>query len=60
MVANLGYETWLVADATAAFNKKGADGENYSAELIHETALASQHKEFATVVTTDFSKQRMY
>lgn len=59
MAGNLGYETFLVADATATFNKKGPDGQNYPAELIHETALASLHKEFATVVTTNFIKQRI-
>ncbi len=59
MAGNLGYETFLVADATATFNKKGIDGENYPAELIHETALASLNKEFATIVTTDFIKQRI-
>ena len=52
MAGNLGYETYLVADATATFNKKGFDGKNYSAEVIHETALASLNEEFATVVTT--------
>ncbi len=53
MAGNLGYETFLVADATATFNKKGIDGQNFPAELIHETALASLDKEFATVITTD-------
>ena len=57
MAGNLGYETFLVADATATFNKKGTDGQNYSAELIHETALASLSDEFATVVSSDFIKQ---
>jgi nicotinamidase-related amidase len=56
MAGNLGYETYLVADATATFNKKGFDGKNYPAELIHETALASLHEEFATIVTTDVIK----
>jgi nicotinamidase-related amidase len=56
MAGNLGYETYLVADATATFNKKGVDGKNYPAELIHETALASLHEEFATIVTTDVIK----
>lgn len=56
MAGNLGYETYLVADATATFNKKGFDGKNYSAELIHETALASLNEEFATVVTTESIK----
>jgi nicotinamidase-related amidase len=60
MAGNLGYETYVVADATATFNKKGVDGQNYPAELIHETALASLHKEFATIVTTDFIKQNMH
>ena len=57
MAGNLGYKTFLVADATATFNKKGVDGQNYPAELIHKTALASLNDEFATVVTTEFIKQ---
>jgi nicotinamidase-related amidase len=57
MAGNLGYETYLVADATATFNKKGIDGKNYPADIIHETALASLNKEFATIITTDFIKQ---
>jgi nicotinamidase-related amidase len=57
MAGNLGYKTFLVADATATFNKKGIDGQNFPAELIHQTALASLDKEFATVITTDFIKQ---
>jgi len=60
MAGNLGYETYLVADATATFNKKEVDGTNYPAELIHETALASLHKEFATIVTADFIKKAFY
>jgi nicotinamidase-related amidase len=57
MAGNYGYEVYLVSDATATFNKKGADAQNYSAELIHETALASLNEEFATVVTTEFIKR---
>jgi len=52
MAGNLGYEVYLVADATATFNKKGFDGKIYDAALIHETALASLNEEFANVVTT--------
>lgn len=59
MAGNLGYETFIVADATATFNKKGYDGKNYPAELIHETALASLNKEFAIIVTTNIIKQRI-
>jgi hypothetical protein len=36
------------------FNKKGVDGQLFSAELFHETALASLNGEFATVITTEF------
>ena len=59
MAGNLGFDTFIVTDATATFNKKGLQGQNYTAELIHETALASLNGEFATVVTTDFLKQMM-
>src|ERR1700740_1669662 len=52
MAGNLGYETFLVSDATATFNKTGVNGEQFPAELIHQTALASLNGEFATVLTT--------
>jgi nicotinamidase-related amidase len=51
MAGNFGYNTFLISDATATFNKKGVDGRNYSADLIHQTALASLNEEFASVVT---------
>ncbi len=57
MAGNFGFDSFLVSDATATFNKKGMNGQDYSAELIHETALASLHEEFATIVTTAFLKQ---
>ena len=52
MAGNYGYDTFVVSDATATFDKEGADGQKYSAEIIHETALASLHKEFATIIKT--------
>jgi len=52
MAANYGFETYVVYDATATFNKKGFKGEEYSAELIHNTALASLKGEFATIIKT--------
>lgn len=57
MAGNFGFDTFVVSDATATFNKKGPSGQPFSAELIHETALASLNGEFATVVTTAFLKQ---
>ena len=59
MAGNFGFDTFLVSDATATFNKKGVDGINFSAELIHETALASLSEEFATIVTAEFLKQNI-
>jgi|SRR6185503_17453854 len=59
MAGNLGFDTFLVSDATATFNKKGLEGQNYPAELIHETALASLNEEFATIVTTAFLKENI-
>ncbi len=52
MAGNLGYTTYVVSDATATFDKVGANGIKYEAELIHEIALASLHNEFATVIET--------
>ena len=59
MAGNLGFDTFLVSDATATFNRKGLEGQNYPAELIHETALASLNDEFARIVTTEFLKQNI-
>lgn len=52
MAGNLGFATYLVADATATFERRGADGRYFRAEDIHETALASLHEEFATVLNS--------
>ncbi|WP_274571970.1 cysteine hydrolase family protein [Neisseria leonii] len=50
MAGNLGYRVYVLADATATFDKVGIHGEKFDAELIHQTALASLNGEFATVV----------
>ena len=60
MAGNMGYNTFLVSDASATFNKKGIDGRNYSAELIHQTALASLNNEFAFIVNSDFVKRELF
>lgn len=52
MAGNLGFDTILVSDATATFARRGPDGKTFTAEQMHETALASLHEEFATVVET--------
>lgn len=52
MAGNLGFETWVVGDACATFDREGADGEGFPAALVHRASLASLHDEFAEVVTT--------
>lgn len=49
MAGNYGYETYLISDATATFDKIGINNEKYSAELIHLTSLASLNEEFAII-----------
>lgn len=53
MAGNLGFNVWLVSDATATFAKTGPDGREYSAEEIHAVNLASLHDEFCQVVTME-------
>ena len=52
MAGNLGFKTYLVADATAAFDLTGHDGVLHKAEDIHAVSLATLHEEFATVIDT--------
>lgn len=53
MSGNLGFETYLISDATAAFGLKDQNDKYYDAETIHNISLAILHDEFATVLTTD-------
>ncbi len=53
MAGNLGFETYLVSDATAAFDLTGHNGRKYSAQEIHDVTLATLNGEFATVVETN-------
>lgn len=53
MAGNLGFETVLVSDATATFDRKGPDGTDYKAEEIHAIHIASLDGEFCRVATTD-------
>ncbi|XXQ67882.1 cysteine hydrolase family protein [Neisseriaceae bacterium B1] len=52
MAGNLGYQVYVLADATATFDKIGINGEKFDAELIHQTALASLNGEFANVINS--------
>jgi nicotinamidase-related amidase len=52
MAGNLGFATYVVSDATAAFARKGLDGRMRPAADVHAAALSDLHGEFATVVET--------
>jgi nicotinamidase-related amidase len=53
MAGNLGFDTYVVSDATATFDRIGPDGNYYKAEDIHAISLTSLHREFATVIDTE-------
>lgn len=53
MSGNLGFQTFLVSDAIAAFGITDHKGVYHSPESIQEHELAMLHNEFATIVTTD-------
>jgi nicotinamidase-related amidase len=53
MAGNLGFDTYVVSDATATFDREGVDGKRYSAEEVHAVNLASLNQEFAKIVTTN-------
>lgn len=53
MAGNFGYETYVISDATAAFDRIGIHGEKYDAELVHLMALANLNEEFATILNAE-------
>ena len=53
MAGNYGYETILISDATATFDRVGINGEKYSSEIIHNTTLANLKDEFALILNTE-------
>ncbi|MBA3883684.1 MAG: cysteine hydrolase [Chthoniobacterales bacterium] len=52
MAGNLGFETFVISDATATFDTRGPDGILYKADEVSALNLASLHYEFATVIDT--------
>lgn len=53
MAGNFGFDTYLVSDATATFDRKGPDGAIYAAETIHNMTLVNLNEEFAKIIDTD-------
>jgi nicotinamidase-related amidase len=52
VAGNLGFDTYVVADATATFDKIDLDQQLHPAEQVHALSLANMHKEYATVIDT--------
>ncbi|CEG21346.1 Streptothricin hydrolase [Planococcus massiliensis] len=52
MSGNLGFSTYVVSDATAAYELHDPNGKRIDPETIHSVSLATLHGEFAHVVTT--------
>lgn len=52
MAGNLGYQTYVISDATATFDKVDFLGYLRSAEDVHALSLANLHGEYATVLPT--------
>lgn len=52
MAGNFGFDTSIVSDATATFERMGIDGRMRPAEEVHASALSDLNEEFARVVDT--------
>ena len=50
MAGNLGFKTYVVSDAVAAFDRIDHTGKHYTAEEIHDISLANLHDEFAEIL----------
>ena len=53
MSGNLGYDTYLISDSTAAYNTMGLDGEMIDCETIHSISLANLNEEFTTIISSE-------
>ena len=52
MAGNLGFDTFVLADATAAFARANLNGRVRLADEVHDAALSDLQDEFAQVVDT--------
>lgn len=59
MAGNLGFQTYVISDATATFERTGYDGRTYTAQEIHDVSLVSLNHEFATVVDTQTASKML-
>ncbi|HYG18425.1 MAG TPA: cysteine hydrolase family protein [Ohtaekwangia sp.] len=53
MAGDTGFNTVVVSDACACFDKTGLDGTKYPATLVHAMALANLKDEYAAIASTE-------
>lgn len=53
MAGNLGFDTYVVSDATATFGRRDYDGRWRTAAEVHAMSLANLDGEYATIVATE-------
>ena len=53
MSGNLGFDTYLISDATATFGLKDQNNKYIDSKTIHNISLATLHDEFATILSTE-------
>ena len=58
MASNLGYQTIVVADGTATFERRSLDNKPVAPEIIHQIHLLSLQGEFAQVVDAEIVLSR--
>jgi nicotinamidase-related amidase len=59
MAGNMGFDVYVVSDATATFDRLGPDCKKYKADLVHAVNLTSLNNEFANVIDTDDLLKRL-
>lgn len=57
MAGNLGFATYVVADACFTFDKRTLDGRLVAAQDVHALSLAHLHGEYATVVDSSWVRR---
>ncbi|WP_193371216.1 cysteine hydrolase family protein [Pelagibius marinus] len=53
MASNLGFDTWVVADASASVDVVDLEGRHWAAEEVHALSLAHLSGEYAVVASTE-------
>lgn len=59
MASDLGFEVWLLGDATATHSREAPDGELIPAETMHRAELASLNGEFGEVLDVAGAVERL-